>query len=110
MDNKRVAASIEYGEGDNAPRLTAYGRGFVADKILEIAEKSGVPLYREENLAWMLGRVEIGRRFPRNCTVLLPRFYRSFTCSTKKKGMEGMTSGIRTGKMGEDAAKGTWKT
>ncbi|MDD2573218.1 MAG: EscU/YscU/HrcU family type III secretion system export apparatus switch protein [Bacillota bacterium] len=64
MGNKRIAASIEYSNGDNAPRLTAYGEGPLADRLLEIAAKAGVPLYREEELAVRLGSVGIGKEIP----------------------------------------------
>jgi flagellar biosynthesis protein len=64
MREKRIAASIKYDVKDSAPRLTAYGQGFLADKILEIASVAGVPLYKEEALAGQLGKVEIGREIP----------------------------------------------
>jgi flagellar biosynthesis protein len=64
MDKKRIAAAIEYNAEDNAPRVSAYGEGIVADKILELAAKAGVPLYEEENLARQLGSIGIGKEIP----------------------------------------------
>ena len=88
MGKKRVAASIKYDEGDNAPRLTAYGQGIVADKILEIAAKAGVPLYREENLAGKLGRVEIGREIPQELYGIVAEVLSFIYFLDKKEGVE----------------------
>ena len=88
MENNRIAASIKYDEGDWAPRLTAYGRGVVADKILEIAVKSGVPLYREENLAGKLGRVEIGSEIPPELYGIVAEVLSFIYLLNKKEGDE----------------------
>jgi flagellar biosynthesis protein len=64
VGSKRIAASIKYSDGDRAPRLSAYGEGPLADRILAIAAEAGVPLYREEGLAVRLGSVGIGKEIP----------------------------------------------
>ncbi len=46
---RRVAIALEY-DFAGAPRVTAKGRGHVAEAILKIARESGVAI--EENHAW----------------------------------------------------------
>ncbi|OGI49234.1 MAG: hypothetical protein A2151_03815 [Candidatus Muproteobacteria bacterium RBG_16_65_34] len=58
------AFALHYG-GRGAPRVTASGKGYVAEEILAAAKKHGVPLYEDANLARLLARVELGDEVPR---------------------------------------------
>lgn len=59
------AASLQYDrEADAAPRLTARGRGQVAEKILSIAKEHNVPIRSDIDLIEILERVEIGTEIP----------------------------------------------
>lgn len=61
-DKKKItiAAAIEYDkEKDLAPRVTARGHGFVAEKIIELAKKHGVPIKEDPALAQILSRLDI---------------------------------------------------
>lgn len=51
-------------DGKNAPRVSAKGQGLIADKILELAEQHGIPLYEDPALAALLSRVELGDEIP----------------------------------------------
>ena len=60
------AASLKYDHGkDYAPQVTAAGKGFVAEKIVETARGAGVPVYRDEALAETLNRLQVGEMIPR---------------------------------------------
>ena len=48
----------------SAPRIVASGRGLIAERIVEEAEKAGVPVRRDEALAAALGGLEIGHEVP----------------------------------------------
>lgn len=50
-------------EGD-APRVTARGRGAIAERILEIARASGVPVREDPDLVALLGASEVGEEVP----------------------------------------------
>jgi len=64
-DRKRKkAAALKYEYGKNAPKVTAAGMGNVADKILEEAEKSEVPIVFNDELADMLTKVDIDSEIP----------------------------------------------
>ncbi|MDI3281009.1 MAG: EscU/YscU/HrcU family type III secretion system export apparatus switch protein [Bacillota bacterium] len=59
------AAALRYDpEADLAPRLVAKGRGYVARRILELAQKYGIPVYRDPVLASALAQLEINSLIP----------------------------------------------
>jgi len=59
---KRVqAAAISYDPAEqDVPILSAFGEGYVAEKILEVAKESGVPVHTEPGLTDMLSKLGIG--------------------------------------------------
>jgi flagellar biosynthesis protein len=70
MDDKdkkpkvRQAIAIEYDPGDMAPKVIATGKGALADKIIEKARESDVPLHQDSKLANTLSKLEIGDYIP----------------------------------------------
>ncbi len=69
MDEKKptvkIAAALRYDPGtDGAPRVTAKGRGILAEKILEIAANHDIPVKREPDLAKMLYLIDIDDEIP----------------------------------------------
>ncbi|MGB9712555.1 MAG: EscU/YscU/HrcU family type III secretion system export apparatus switch protein [Dissulfurimicrobium sp.] len=60
---KAVALSYD-AEKDIAPRVTAKGEGLVAEKILEIARASGVPVRQDSDLVEVLSRLELNAAIP----------------------------------------------
>jgi flagellar biosynthesis protein len=67
---KRVqAVALGYDpEQDQAPRVLASGEGYVAEKILELARKNGIPIREDAILAAALANVDID-------TVIPPELY-----------------------------------
>lgn len=65
-DKKRVrqAIALEYDPSDEAPKVIASGRGVLAEKIIEKARESQVPVHRDNKLADTLSRLEIGEMIP----------------------------------------------
>jgi len=62
---RKAAAALAYDpERDNAPRVVAAGRGMLAEKIEEVAREAGVPVYRDEHLAWTLTALGLDREIP----------------------------------------------
>ncbi|HBV98403.1 MAG: hypothetical protein JL50_20200 [Peptococcaceae bacterium BICA1-7] len=60
-----VAAALKYNHGeDQAPVVVATGKGDLAAKIIEIAEKEKVPLYRDSVLAQALVKLGAGVEIP----------------------------------------------
>lgn len=61
----RVAAALSYEQGrDAAPRVVAAGRGRLAQQIEERARETGVPVYKDEDLAWTLTGLGVDREIP----------------------------------------------
>ncbi|HET8673290.1 MAG TPA: EscU/YscU/HrcU family type III secretion system export apparatus switch protein [Thermoleophilaceae bacterium] len=59
----RRAAALRY-EGGGAPKVTAAGRGLIADKIIEEAKKAGIPIREDRALAEALAGLELGAEVP----------------------------------------------
>ena len=60
-----VAAAIEYdGKENSAPKVTARGRGVVAEKIIELATKHKVPIRKDPALVQILSRLDIDEQIP----------------------------------------------
>lgn len=64
-DRRRQAAALRYERGkDSAPRIVAKGKGVVADKILEIARRHGIPIREDRELVHMLASLDLYREIP----------------------------------------------
>ena len=61
---EKTAVAIEYVPGEAAPKILATGKGQVAEKIIEKAKESNVPLYKDNKLADTLSRLKIGDMIP----------------------------------------------
>jgi flagellar biosynthesis protein len=59
------AVALEYESGDNAaPVVTARGEGFVAQRIVEIAQAAHVPIVEDAALVSALLSLELGQEIP----------------------------------------------
>lgn len=62
--NKKAVA-LSYDEDKKAaPVIVASGMGYLAQKIVETAEKNGVPVYEDNSLATMLTQLDLGSEIP----------------------------------------------
>ncbi len=66
--NSDIAVALKY-DGQQAPQVTAKGTGVTAEQILEIAEKHGIPLQNEPELARILAQVPLGEEIPQELYV-----------------------------------------
>lgn len=64
MIGQKKAAALKYPAGSAAPLLVASGKGFLAEKILEIAEEEKIPIVQDANLSEVLSVQEIGSAVP----------------------------------------------
>ena len=58
------AIALSYDPNDDAPRVIASGKGALAERIIEKAKESEVPVHRDDKLADTLSRLEIGDAIP----------------------------------------------
>ncbi len=60
----KQAIALEYNPEEDAPKVIASGRGKLAERIIEKAQESDVPIHRDDKLADTLSRLEIGDMIP----------------------------------------------
>ena len=60
-----LAVALLY-DGDNAPRVTAKGRGDIAARIFELAQENDIPLNNDPELAAILAQIPLGDEIPEN--------------------------------------------
>lgn len=64
-ENSKRAVALKYDVCKNkAPVVIASGSGFIADKVVEIAEGNGIPIYRDDSLSVLLSQLDIGSEIP----------------------------------------------
>lgn len=60
----KTAVALAYELGDKAPKVVASGKGYLAEKMIEKAKESNVPLHQDSKLAGTLSKLEIGECIP----------------------------------------------
>lgn len=58
------AVALQYDGSQSAPVIVASGMGYLAEKMVEVATESGVPVYEDDSLATILSQMELGREIP----------------------------------------------
>lgn len=58
------AVAIQYNKKLPAPFITAKGRGFLADRLMKIAEKYSIPVVKDDLLSETLYIMEPGQYIP----------------------------------------------
>jgi flagellar biosynthesis protein len=59
-----IAVALNY-DGNGAPKVTAKGKGLVAERIIDLAEEHGIPLRQDAGLVGFLASVPLGDEIPR---------------------------------------------
>jgi flagellar biosynthesis protein len=63
--NSRQAIALRYTpKEDRAPKVTAKGRDYLADKIIELARTHKIPIREDKNLVQILSRLELDQEIP----------------------------------------------
>ena len=57
------AVALKY-DGEGAPVVVASGMGYLAERMIEVASESGVPVYEDNSLATMLSQLALGQEIP----------------------------------------------
>ena len=63
-EKQKTAVALEYVPGEAAPQIIATGKGHVAEKIIETAKETDVPIHEDAKLAKTLSGLEIGDYIP----------------------------------------------
>jgi flagellar biosynthesis protein len=62
--HRKTAVALSYDPDDQAPKVIATGKGYLADKIIEKAKETDVPLHEDAKLAKTLSELALGDYIP----------------------------------------------
>ena len=83
---EQKAVALKYDETENsAPVIVASGMGYVAEKIVEIANENGVPVYEDNSLATVLTQMKLGKEIPSELFQTIVDIYAYFLKYVPKK-------------------------
>jgi flagellar biosynthesis protein len=60
----KKAVALQYSPDKEAPVVKAKGKGVIADKIIHLAQESGVPLQEDASLVEVLSQLDIDQQIP----------------------------------------------
>ncbi|MDD2941431.1 MAG: EscU/YscU/HrcU family type III secretion system export apparatus switch protein [bacterium] len=93
VSKRRRAVALKYDKGEKAPRVVATGAGEIARRILELARENNIPVYEDEGLTDLLGRLDVGLEIPpetyRAVAEILAFLYRTDEGWRKRKLQSG---------------------
>jgi flagellar biosynthesis protein len=83
----KKAVALKYKPGqDDAPKVTAKGTGLVAEKIIGIARKQGIPVKDDPDLVEVLSRLDIDEEIPPELYVIVAELLAFVYSLNRKKG------------------------
>ena len=95
--NKKAVA-ISYDERKNAaPVIVASGMGYLAEKMVELAQECGVPIYEDNSLATVLTQLELGVEIPNELYQAIVDIYVYFLHYGENKTIEPATEAVQDG-------------
>ena len=89
-DNRAAnrAVALKY-EGEGAPVVVASGMGYLAERMIEVAAESGVPIYEDNSLATILTQLKLGQEIPEELYRAIVEIYVYFLHFDPSKVEEG---------------------
>lgn len=82
---KDKAVALKYDtEKENAPVVVASGYGEVAKKIIDVAEKNGIPVFRDDSVASLMCMLKVGSSIPPELYEAVSTVYVSLLKSSKE--------------------------
>ena len=85
----KKAVALQYEAGDSAPVIVASGMGYMAEKIVEVAADSGVPIYEDNSLATILTQLKLGQEVPEELYRAIVEIYVYFLHFDPNRAAEG---------------------
>ena len=85
FQSKQKAVALKYDtERENAPVVVASGCGEVAKRIIDVAEKNGIPVYRDYSAASLMCMLQVGSSIPPELYEVIAGIYVSLLRSSKE--------------------------
>ncbi len=82
-----IAVAFNY-DGSGAPKVTAKGKGFLADQIVDLARDHGIPLQQDAALVSLLAKVPLEAEIPRELYLAVAEVIAfAYLLSGKRPGM-----------------------
>ena len=88
----KKAVALQYEPGEGAPIIVASGMGYLAEKIVEVAADSGVPIYEDNSLATILTQLKLGQEIPEELYKAIVEIYVYFLHFDPDKGTQEQTT------------------
>lgn len=63
-DRNKAAVALSYTPEEEAPKVVATGKGYLAEKILETAKENEIPIHKDEKVAGVLSKLGVGEYIP----------------------------------------------
>lgn len=82
------ACALRYDENDKSPLVVASGMGYVAEKIVEVAQQNNIPIYQDNSLATLLSQLQTGVEIPEELYQAIVEIYVYFLNFTLNKDKE----------------------
>ena len=84
-NSKNKAVALRYDtKRDNAPVVVASGCGEIAKKIIDVAEKNGIPVYRDDSAASLMCMLKVCSNIPNELYEVVAAIYVSLLKSSKE--------------------------
>lgn len=84
---KNKAVALKYNmEKDKAPVIIASGYGEIANKIINIAENNGIPVYRDDSAASLMCMLKVGSNVPPDLYQVVAAIYSQLIHISKEIG------------------------
>lgn len=65
FDKNKAAVALGYDKDkDEAPRVTAKGKGYMAEQIIALAREHGIEIRQDADLTSLLSKIELGTPIP----------------------------------------------
>ncbi len=85
-ENRKQAVALRYRpDKDTAPRVAAKGSGLIAEKIIELARKHGIPVKDDPDLLEVLSKLEIEEEVPPTVYVAVAELLAFVSSINRKK-------------------------
>ena len=100
--NKKAVA-LRYDENkDMAPVIVASGLGYMAERIVEMANENGVPVYEDNSLATVLTQLDLGTAIPEELYQAIVDIYAYFLKYNPEKKREAEEAKARAAAADEE--------
>lgn len=64
-EEEKIAVAIQYEPEEIAPRIVATGKGYLADKITNVAKEESIPIHQDSSLATTLSKLQLNDYIPK---------------------------------------------